>query len=177
VTDPALECDEAAQKMLRCFDDDEDAPARMPRADGTEPLTGTDALFRFWQDLFRGAMEEMDGQEESEALHEQEPPLCQEDPAYQYQYPGCPFTGKCPYLDAPTSRPDAPLHENKRKKAIMDPGFDPNSLHVPERLKRFLPQAGSAEEEEGEPLPEPTVDTTEFRPSDAKAGEFDPQPM
>ncbi len=177
VTELAPECDEAEQKMLRCFDDDEDAPARMLRTDGTEPLINTDALFRFWLDLFRGVVEEMDGQEESEAMHEEEPPPCQEDPAYQYQYPGCPFTGKCPFLDAPGMRPNVPLHENKRKKAILDPGFDPNSLHVPERLKRLLPQAGSAEEEEGEPLPEPNVDTTEFRPSDAKPGEFDPQPM
>jgi hypothetical protein len=165
-----------SEKMPRCYDDDEDVPSRMPRAEDFETPPDTDALFRFWLDLFRSSKEDLDGQEESEAIHEEALPPCQEDPAYQYQYPGCPFTGKYPVEDRPKLKHGAPLPETKQKKRSMIPDFDPNSLPVPERLKRLLPQADSEEEEEGL-QPPPNVDTTEFRPSDAKPGEFEPKPM
>jgi hypothetical protein len=146
----------------------------MPHAEESETPASSDALFRFWQDLFRNLSEESAGQEESEALDVDVPAPCQEDPVYHYQYPGCPFTGKCPFLDSPALRSDPSLREHKEKNRPMTPDFDPNELSVPERLKRLLPQAGSEEEEL---LPPPNVDTTEFRPSDARPGEFDPQPL
>jgi hypothetical protein len=169
-----MESCEAEKKMPRCFDDDKEGPPRMPRAEEPERPPNIDELFRFWTELFQDAAKETGGLEESEALDVDVPPPCQEDPVYHYQYPGCPFTGKCPFLDPPALRSDPSLREHKEKNRPMNPDFDSKELSVPERLKRLLPQAGSEEEEL---LPPPNVDTTEFRPSDAKPGEFDPQPM
>jgi hypothetical protein len=72
----------------------EDVPDVMPPAADSKPASSTDPLFKFWLDLFENAAQE--SEEESQYFHDEEPPQCLEDPAYQYQYPGCPFTGKSP---------------------------------------------------------------------------------
>jgi hypothetical protein len=51
---------------------------------------------------------------------------------------------------------------------------DPKKYELPARLRQLVP--GDSTEAQEEPA-HPEVDTTEFRPSDARPGEFDPKPM
>src|SRR5439155_5188972 len=85
--------DDFPKTMPHCLDM-EDMPDVMPPAADSKPASSTDPLFKFWLDLFENAAQE--SEEESQYFHDEEPPQCLEDPTYQYQYPGCPFTGKCP---------------------------------------------------------------------------------
>jgi hypothetical protein len=52
--------------------------------------------------------------------------------------------------------------------------IDPKKYELPARLRQLVP--GDFTEAQEEPA-HPEVDTTEFRPSDARPGEFDPKPM
>ncbi len=176
--------------MPGCLDDD--APAVPPMADNPEGKSSTDPLFKFWLGLFESAAQEADDmnaaepQEESHYFHDEEPPQCLEDPAYQHQYPGCPFTGKCPeQCDPPKITVPVPAVKPKPGKkpsgAQMKPNgqfestghmMDPKKYELPARLRQLLPSDSTEAEEEPA---HPEVDTMEFRPTDARPGEFDPK--
>ena len=51
---------------------------------------------------------------------------------------------------------------------------DPKKYELPARLRQLIPGDSTEAQEEAA---HPEVDTTEFRPSDARPGEFDPKPM
>jgi len=182
--------DDYPKVMPHCTD--EDVPEHMPCP--AESKSSSDPLFKFWLDLFESAAKEandMSGaepQEESHYFHDEEPPQCLEDPAYQHQYPGCPYTGKCPGKESTTSpkiidpAPTVkPKNANKRPEMKQDGNadptgylFDPKKYELPARLRQLLP--GDSTEAEEEPS-HPEVDTMEFRPTDARPGEFNPKPM
>jgi hypothetical protein len=180
--------------MPHCSDDGEVSPVVPHAADATR---SSDPLFEFWLGLFESTAKEADDmgsaepQEESRYFHDEEPPQCLEDPAYQHQYPGCPYTGKCSgqqpakspkMLDSMPTR--KPKNDKKPSGVDMKPTgksdpifhiFNPNKYELPARLRQLLP--GDSTEAEEEPSHHPEVDTMEFRPTDAKPGEFDPKPM
>jgi len=84
--------DDFPATMPHCLDMEEEPDAMPPAAD-SKSTSSTDPLLKFWLGLFESAAQE--NEEESQYFHDEEPPQCLEDPAYQHQYPGCPFTGKC----------------------------------------------------------------------------------
>jgi hypothetical protein len=96
-------CCQAAQvkrehlKMPRCQDEDDDVPATMPYAAESEAAVENDCVAQFWMGLFRKSLKENGTAEESETVQTETPPKCQEDPSYHQQYPGCPYSGVCPY--------------------------------------------------------------------------------
>ena len=173
--------DDFPKTMPHCLDM-EDMPDVMPPAADSKPASSTDPLFRFWLDLFENAAQE--SEEESQYFHDEEPPQCLEDPTYQYQYPGCPFTGKCPgekqsgtpkITDpVPAVKPNKNSSTGDSIKRKAGKKTDPKKYELPARLRQLVP--GDSTEAQEEPA-HPEVDTTEFRPSDARPGEFDPKPM
>src|SRR5262249_47803547 len=69
-----------------------------------------------------------------------------------------------------------PSTDNTNRKADSRRRMtDPKKYELPPRLRQLVP--GDSTEAQEEPAAHPEVDTTEFRPSDAKPGEFDPKPM
>jgi hypothetical protein len=190
---PAANDDEDYPRFMpRCSDDD--APAVTQAAGKSDAKSSTDPLFQFWLGLFQSAAREADTlgaaepQEDPRYFHDEEPPQCQEDPVYQHQYPGCPFTGKCPEQTAPPKM-IVPVPTLKPKTGLIPSGAlmrpngqsdsacqmtDPKKYELPARLRQLLP--GDSTEAEEEPA-HPEVDTMEFRPTDAKPGEFNPKPM
>jgi hypothetical protein len=183
---PLAKEDDFPQTMPHCLDA-EDTPDLMPPAADSKPTSSNDPLFQFWLGLFESAAHESGKQ--SQSSYEEEPPHCLEDPAYQYQYPGCPYTGKCPYQERPdTPKMSDPIpavkpHQKSAPEKSQPGGkskegkkmTDPKKYELPARLRQLLP--GDSTEAQEEPAAHPEVDTTEFRPSDAKPGEFDPKPM
>ena len=117
-------------------------------------------------------------------------PDCQVDPNYHKQYPGCPYMGGDPathHCPSPMTGP-APMHHHRKKvkaSPIVDPKPDaeeaeesPSDAAVPfpmDRPASERPQNLGPTPDEDMPH-HPEVDTMEFRKSDAKEGEFDPQP-
>jgi hypothetical protein len=89
----AKEEDDFPNTMPHCLDAGEQ-PDLMPPAEDSTSTTSTNPLFEFWLGLFESAAEE--SKERFPYFHDEEPPQCLEDPTYQYQYPGCPYTGKSP---------------------------------------------------------------------------------
>ena len=95
--------------------------------------------------------------------------LCLEEPNYYQQYPGCPFTNGCPRTDrhAPTTPEIFGKGAGEETSEDATPPAGPEAGTVkPKGLDviatgTLLP-AGS--------------DTMEFRPSDAREGEFDKRP-
>lgn len=191
---PPEECDEDYPKIMPPCTDDGNGSKNMPRA--AELKRDNDSLFEFWQGLFDSTSKDdetmgaPEAQPEKHYFHDEEPPQCLEDPAYQHQYPGCPFTGKCPGMkqsDSPLMIDPVPdIKPKKSKKSLeierkanskADPGCqmsNPSKYELPARLRQLLP--GDSTEAEEEPS-HPEVDTMEFRPSDAHPGEFNPKPM
>jgi hypothetical protein len=105
--------DDFPATMPHCLDMEDGADETTPSAD-SKSTRSTDPLFKFWLDLFESAAQESG--EEPRYFHDEEPPRCLEDPAYDYQYPGCPYTGKCPHEErsgtpkitdpVPTAKPE-----------------------------------------------------------------------
>jgi hypothetical protein len=180
---PLAKEDDFPQTMPHCLDE-EDAPDLMPPAPDSKSTSSSDPLFQFWLGLFESTVRE--SEKEPQSVHDEEPPHCLEDPTYQYQYPGCPFTGKCPYeerlgtpkISIPAVKPNqkpAPANSPPSPKRKAGKGMtDPKKYELPARLRQLVP--GDSTEAQEEPA-HPEVDTTEFRPSDARPGEFDPKPM
>lgn len=155
----------APRFMPPCSDDDE-PPAMMPYAKRYE-----DEEELPWELLgleikkSEPAKTELDTTaEESQIPFDRALSNCQEDPNYQYQYPGCPYTGPAPKGRIMNDKSFTPLPDPKSRKKLSLPGLDRI------RMKSLLPEGGYGEEEEF--TPRTTVDTMEFRPSDAKNGEF-----
>ena len=151
----------APRFMPPCSDDDEQ-PATMPyakRYDDEEELSGLEIK------KSEPAKGELDTTaEESEIPFDRALSNCQ-DPNYRYQYPGCPSTGPARKAGRTTNETGfPPVSDPKSRTKHSLPGFD--------RLRSTsrLPEGGSGEEEEF--IPPTTLDTMEFRPSDARNGEF-----
>jgi len=178
----AEESEDSPATMPQSRDDDPEAPAVMPYiVDGGDDST---QLFDFWMGLFHqaagqahndqqtDAAAEAGSSEESESMYGSGPADCREDPSYNYQYPGCPYTGKCPsgHSLKATARPQlAP----RVMGDLEGQGTLPDSL-----VPQGKPLDANPDGDAGEEAPiHPDVDTMEFRHSDAHAGEFDPHPM
>ena len=117
--------------------------------------------------LFRGKPSEDFGGEESEVHSPRGIPSCQEDPAYNYQYPGCTYTGSCP--GAGPGSPAIPREYNGKPQQNF--GLTQPAVHP-------LKPAPSRKYTRDEECPvHPEVDTMEFRRTDAKEGEFDRRPF
>jgi len=187
---PPLDNDDFPSFMPHCSDEDDSS------AMANKTKSSSDPLFQFWLGLFESVAredEDMNGAEPQEAaqetshyFHDEEPPQCLEDPAYQHQYPGCPYTEKCPQ-STPSTKTDAvrsmkpknkkPAHEDLKPDSKIDPQsrmINPQKYDLPARLRQLLP--GDSTEAEEQPS-HPEVDTMEFRPTDARPGEFDPKAM
>lgn len=156
-----------APRFMPPCTDDEDAPATMPYAhryadEEPQPVGFIDV--RTPKDLSAAKADE-GASEESEIPFDRNPANCQKDPNFQYQYPGCPYTGAAP-AGRSASHGSAP-------ETATDPHSDKKSSppNVDSRLKSKLPPAGSGEEQE-DATPHTDVDTMEFRPTDARNGEF-----
>jgi hypothetical protein len=176
------ESEDSPPTMPLSRDDDGDAPAVMPYIVDSDDDSAQ--LFNYWMGLFRKAAgQSNEGQqpgadtaagssEESESMYGNVPADCREDPAYNYQYPGCPYTGTCPKGRGrlPTAKPQvAP----KLMGDLEEQSPLPDSLVPQLKPVETKPDADSDDES---PL-HPDVDTMEFRHSDAHDGEFDPHPM
>ncbi len=185
---PPLDNDDFPSFMPHCSDEDDSSSL------ANKTKSSSDPLFQFWLGLFESVAkedEDMNGAEPQEAaqetshyFHDEEPPQCLEDPAYQHQYPGCPYTEKCPQ-STPSTKTDAvrsmkpknkkPADEDLKPDSKIDPQsrmINPQKYDLPARLRQLLP--GDSTEAEEQPS-HPEVDTMEFRPSDARPGEFDPK--
>jgi hypothetical protein len=150
---------------------DNETPAAKPHASADAERIG-DFLGSFLFDFFHDpASDRTDGTEESATFHPGQPPNCQVDPDYFQQYPGCPFMGRCPSGSPlpPNGRPIPKL--DTPKKGAVEEQIVPNSEPNPKPMT-LQKKCGT------EDCPaHPEVDTTEFRPSDAKKGEFDRIPF
>jgi len=183
VTVPAGAVEESEDNpgaMPLSADDDSAAPSVMPYVeDGDDSAP----FFNFWIDLLGEAAarshkdQQPDtsaaaGSEESEEASESGPADCREDPAYPYQYPGCPSTATCPAggCHKPKTRPQL---TPKVMGDLEEQSAPPDLLLPPHKPVDAEPDADSPEES---PI-HPDVDTMEFRPSDAREGEFEPHPM
>ena len=135
---------------------DDDAPATMPYAEADEEFSS------FWMHVFGQALGgDCCKEEASEPPSGAEPPECREDPHYHLHYQGCPYyicpqqRNYCPYSGQPVIPPAEPRPQ---------PEAEGGKPARPRALEGW---------EESETCPKhPTVDTMEFRPSDAKPEEF-----
>jgi hypothetical protein len=143
---------------------DDETPAFMPYAEEPEPHGG---FLGFWKQMIRklsssgvGFKDCCQEKEENEAPNYGKPPECREDPYHSQQYPGCPAS-VCPH-----HRNYCP-HSGRMIVPAVVP--EPQSeTGAAARRARFLDES-----EECEARPKhPEVDTMEFRPTDAKPGEF-----
>jgi hypothetical protein len=155
----------APRFMPPCSDDDE-PPAMMPcakRYDDEEELSGNPFGLEIKQS--DPAKRELDTTAEESEIPFDRALSNGQDPNYRYQYPGCPSTGPARKAGRTVHETSfTPLSDPKSGKKLSLPGFDRL------RSKSRLPEGGYGEEEEF--IPRTTLDTMEFRPSDAKNGEF-----
>jgi hypothetical protein len=127
---------------------------------------------------------ETPGGEESEALPGT-PPDCREDPHHDQQYPGCPYMGGCPGSmhcppPAPADSESQPKTKKKKKTAKALPDVVEDTAIRRMKYEEFAMPAAERpmRPDHFDWVPAiPKVDTMEFRPSDAKPGEFDPKPF
>lgn len=151
--------------MPPCEDEDGSSPRYMPYAEEESeapPIIlsppGPDRITR------REAPSALN--ERPEAVHLEEPPLCQEDPAAPYHYPGCPHTGPCPGAD----KKDTPAMP-KADEPAAKPGSDRGANARPAiKFHRTLKKSIPAEDDAGPAGSQ--VDTMEFRPTDTGAVDF-----
>jgi hypothetical protein len=150
--------------MAPCIDDDESAPATMPYVDDVA-VAPPKARPNRWKRM----PNDYSGCEESEAGGQVHGADCREDPAYPYQYPGCPYIGPSAtpgvYHRLPAMPRDVPPREIYRAAHFTLVPQAPESS----------PAKNSARDAECPAHPE--VDTMEFRRNDAKPGEFDHAPF
>jgi hypothetical protein len=200
----AEESEECAKTMPPCSDDEE-VPATMPYAEDGDGAA-EDCLSLFWKGLFGETGGQEGGQEESEAIHAEDPSPCKEDPAYHHQYPGCPYTGVCPYsgrcATPAVEHEDTPGAEGeKQEPAAHSCEGCPKGTCCPGCCTKKKKECKSKAEGEKKTTPDTSdpahpkadhpkghcgdegcpahsdVDTMEFRPSDAHEGEFDNPPL
>lgn len=121
--------------------------------------------------------------EESESIAPGTPPDCREDPHREHHYPHCPYMGGCPrgmHHVPPPAVTEPAVKVKKKKKAVKKDKIDPAVKQTKlEQVEPVMPiRSATAPEwkDEGSYPNEPEVDTMEFRPSDAKPGEFEPRP-
>jgi hypothetical protein len=157
------EFDEDAPRFMPPIGDDDDkAPATMPYAcryaDEEEPPIGFVEVRT--RKVTPAPNREEGAAEESEIPFDKNLSNCQEDPNYQYQYPGCPYTGPNPATRS--SKPSNLDDPRGRKK---------NSPLDIDRLRGKSNTYGAGEEQE-EPGAHSDIDTMEFRPTDARKDEF-----
>ena len=177
------------ETMSPCVDDQQDAlPTDMPYTDDaeeSEEVKGEYWLIDFWKKLFWGTAESEyylrryfppdfrrpGGEEESELVPGGKAPSLREDPGIHQQYPGCPFMERCPGI-CPRAKPVTPALDVP--KPIKKKSEAPSAANT-KKIERHL-EEDDGEESEFNPL-HPDVDTTEFRRSDARPGEFDRRPF
>jgi hypothetical protein len=149
------------ERMPPCIDDEDRAPATMPYAEDPQECRPPST--------WRPMPNDYSGCEESESpspLHRAD---CQEDPAYPYQYPGCPYIG-------PATTPGV-YH---RLPAMPEEGRPKDLYQLPMRHTEPAAPGNSRPTKPADEIDCPThpeVDTMEFRRSDAKEGEFDRSPF
>src|SRR5262249_3127328 len=177
------------ETMPPCVDDQQDAlPAAMPHADEAEESEEVRSecwLIDFWKKVFWGTAESeyyprryfspdfrrSGGEEESELIPGGKAPSLREDSGIHQQYPGCPFMKRCPGI-GPRAKPVTPALDVP--KPIKKKSDGPSAANT----KKIDHQLEEDDGEESELNPEhPDVDTTEFRRSDARPGEFDRRPF
>jgi hypothetical protein len=169
-------------KAVAPGDDEEcEVPATMPKDEEKSENPGTveESEFKaFIKDVLgypeseqEPPMDKSDAggsEEESEAIHDSAAPENREDTAAHHQYPGCPYMGGCPGSShaVPVCPSEPAPHKHKKKKKAVEP----------------MTSTPSSEEcepaEVDEECPDHSdVDTTEFRKSDARQGEFSRRPF
>jgi hypothetical protein len=97
--------------------------------------------------------------EESEPIMGGKPSDCKVDPNYHHEYPSCPYIGICfPKCDGTAPAPAEKSHKKKLKSEAPSSEAVPTPASIDEDVPK-----------------DPTIDTMEFRKSDAKKGEFKPK--
>ena len=186
------------ETMPPCVGQQDVPPAAMLHADAeeSEGVRSECWLIDFWKKLFWGTAEckyyptppnfrkyyptppnfrEAGGEQESELVPGGKAPSLREDPGIHQQYPGCPFMERC---IRPRVKPLTPALDGACLWSI-DPttkkkSETPSAANT-KKIERHL-EEDDGEESEFNPL-HPDVDTTEFRRSDARPGEFDRRPF
>jgi hypothetical protein len=163
--------EEAPSYMPPC---DEPAPAFMALAPDDDAPAADASVFDAFLDMLLDKLQEIDTGTRLDASETEEPlpdghgsaaGKCQEDPNYFQQYPGCPFTNECPRTD----RHAPPLPQTFDKGTEEESG---DEARPPAREPMPEPRLNNAGL-----LPPASIDTMEFRPSDAREGEFDRSPF
>jgi hypothetical protein len=161
--------------MPYCQDDGDKpmTPPIMPGADASdEKSTSEDAeaaTFKEWMKLFNSNKKEKSpiSEELPAPVEDKEPqaePKCQEDTHLHEHYPGCPRV-TCPYTGK-SDRSCTPVRKSGSEEASEEPPY--------EGKKSPRGKVGKTKEEE---LPEPNIDTMEYRKSDAGLNEYGPGPL
>jgi hypothetical protein len=158
-----------------------EVPATMPYAEDSEK--GAESLKDYWQDLFREATETLKAEpkpgagEESESINEGKAPDCREVPDYHHPYPECPHAGSyCPYTGRTYPPEESATPAGEEESEPKAPPAKPDRLRKKKagdkKPAEPKPQTGSLE------TPSRTeVETLEFRPTDARDGDFDRKPI
>jgi len=161
ITEPATPRDDWYRPMPPC-PSEEATPA--PLEPSPEAFTERFAVTpEFWKSL----QHEVVGPQ-GDTLHAGKPPTCRENDDCIHEYPGCPQSSQvCPY----TGRSVAP------EKRPVD--AEEQEVLPPPKVRKEPACPCSPCEKEGCPAckPMPNVGTSEFRPGDAKKGEFDRVPF
>jgi hypothetical protein len=181
---------EETMTMPTCPDEDDSQKLCMPYAEEHGNPTDARSFFDAWFHwLKKDVGKEGDGDDpveklvpydptvapefpaEKESAAPMNPPKCEEDPNYHHQYPGCPYTGGCPYGEGrcpPEMKPEAapvpkpknkmkvqasPMSRTRKLRTLLDGGLDLKECHTDE-IK---------------------LDTMECRPSDMRGVGFDPK--
>jgi hypothetical protein len=153
--DHKSDAEECEPSFIPPIGDDDKAPEPAVKPETNGPVCPDSGLMswifgsilgEFTERMIHEAAQEPAGSEEQSRPGT--PPRCQEDPDYPQQYPGCPHLGNCP------AGKKAPKNE-------MPKSDDPNGQ-----------SAAPAKGANADCRAHPVIDTTEFRPSDARDGEF-----
>ncbi|MBY0521826.1 MAG: hypothetical protein K2R98_00415 [Gemmataceae bacterium] len=112
------------------------------------------------------------------------PPDCHENPHHHHEYQGCPYMGGCPRscpVVPATPAEETPKVKKKKVKVVpksaMEQPIKPVHYEEAQEIQPSLVNPEEYDRTKGESLPmEPSIDTMEFRSSDAHKGEFDPKP-
>jgi len=181
---------------------DDEVTGPMTYAEDAQEVKTDQSLFEWLWSLFQaqtgydsnGIGDRLDGNvegstEESGADQPGKLPNLQQDPNYHHHYPGCPYTGHCPYTGRyanPVMQPaQTPTIEEIRKikkkpEPIPMPQTEESSIDdtLPLKMKSLKSWWRKLTCPDADECPKhPEVDTTEFRRSDAKPYDFAPIPF
>jgi hypothetical protein len=146
------ECEPGPMPMPLIPDETSPPPTSCPKKNGCKKAASTSAVY----DILGGILfnlsskrvdEAQGSEEQSHVSRPGDPPNCREDPDYNQQYPGCPHLNDCPHKKAPKN--DTPKTDEDSQEPRDQSAAPRNGTDRPAR-----------------------IDTTEFRPSDARPGEF-----